>query len=122
MLHRCSEALGIAYQIADDLKDLAADEGPSDVAAMRPSILLAIARDRAAGEDREFFDAVWRRASDASANEIHRRFGALDVEDEARRLLADYEARATRSLEPLTSADLKGLLRRVVYRIFRRRP
>ena len=122
VLHRCSEALGIAYQIADDLKDLCSDDGPSDVAAMRPSILLAIAHERAGPGDREFFDAVWRRASDAPADEIRRRLEALGVEDEARRLLVDYEARATRSLEPLTSADLKGLLRRVVFRIFRRHP
>jgi len=120
VLHRCSEALGIAYQIADDLKDLDSDEGPSDVGAMRPSILLAIAHERADAADREFFDAVWRRASDVPADAIRRRLEALGVEDKARRLLDDYETRATQSLEPLTSADLKGLLRRIVFRIFRR--
>jgi geranylgeranyl diphosphate synthase type II len=120
VLHRCSEALGIAYQIADDLKDLDSDEGPSDVGAMRPSILLAIAHEQADAADREFFDAVWRRTSDVPADAIRRRLEALGVEDEARRLLDDYETRATQSLEPLTSADLKGLLRRIVFRIFRR--
>ena len=120
VLHRCSEALGIAYQIADDLKDLDSDEGPSDVGAMRPSILLAIAHERADAADREFFDAVWRRASDVPADAIRRRLEALGVEDKARRLLDDYETRATQSLEPLTCADLKGLLRRIVFRIFRR--
>lgn len=120
VLHRCSEALGIAYQIADDLKDIDSDEGPSDVGAMRPSILLAIAHERADAADREFFDAVWRRASDVPADAIRRRLEALGVEDKARRLLDDYETRATQSLEPLTCADLKGLLRRIVFRIFRR--
>jgi geranylgeranyl diphosphate synthase type II len=120
VLHRCSEALGIAYQIADDLKDLDSNEGPSDVGAMRPSILLAIAHEQADAADREFFDAVWRRTSDVPADAIRRRLEALGVEDEARRLLDDYETRATQSLEPLTSADLKGLLRRIVFRIFRR--
>ncbi len=120
VLHRCSEALGIAYQIADDLKDIDSDEGPSDVGAMRPSILLAIAHERADAADREFFDAVWRRASDVPADAIRRRLEALVVEDKARRLLDDYETRATQSLEPLTCADLKGLLRRIVFRIFRR--
>ncbi len=122
VLHRCSEALGIAYQIADDLKDLNSDDGPSDVTAMRPSILLAIAYEGAAAGDREFFGAVWRRSSDAPADEIRRRFRALDVEDKARRLLEDYEDQATRCLRPLTSTDLKSLLRRVVFKIFRRRP
>jgi len=89
---------------------------------MRPSILLAIAYDRAGAGDREFFGAVWRRSSDAPADEIRRRFRAMGVEDEARRLLEDYEDQATRCLRPLTSTDLKSLLRRVVFKIFRRRP
>jgi len=122
VLHRCSEALGIAYQIADDLKDLHSDDGPSDVAAMRPSILLAIAYQRAGAGDREFLETVWRRSSDVPADEVRRRFETLGVEQEARQLLADYEDQATRCLEPLTSTDLKQLLRRVVFRIFRRQP
>jgi geranylgeranyl pyrophosphate synthase len=124
VLRRYSEALGIAYQISDDLKDYEGDDDPSDVLAMRPSILMAIAHDRAQGDDRRFFDAVWRRSppeTDAPAtiaDEIRRRSDALGVCPEARRLLAVYEETATRSLEPLAGPDLKALLRRVLYKIF----
>ena len=122
VLHRYSEALGIAYQISDDLKDGRGEGDPCDMMAMRPSILLAIAYDRARGPDRPFFEAVWRRTAGAPAEEIRRRLTALGVEEEARRLMAAYEDAAMRSLEPITSSDLKGLLRRVVSKIFRRLP
>src|SRR6266850_7520415 len=42
-----SEALGIAYQIRDDLSDHAAESEPSDLAALRPGLLLAIAYEKA---------------------------------------------------------------------------
>ena len=118
VLRRYSQALGIAYQIADDLKDLCSDEEPDDLVAMRPSIVLAVAYDRARGEDRQFFEAVWRRSSDAPADEVRRRIETLGAREEARRLLVRYEDETMRSLEPLTSTDLKGLLRRVVFKIF----
>jgi len=122
VLHAYSEALGIAYQIRDDLKDCRSGGDPDDLLAMRPSVLLAIAHQRAAGDDRRFFDAVWRRcgpeACDAAG--VLRRLEALGVEAEAERLMQTYEESAIRCLEPLTSAELKGLLRRVIFRIFRR--
>ena len=120
VFRRYSEALGIAYQIADDLKDLRSNDEPNDLAAMRPSILLAIAYERARGKDRQFLEAVWRRSCEAPVDEIRRRIEALGVEDEARRLLTRYEDEAMRCLEPLTQADLKALLRRGLFKIFRR--
>ena len=131
VLHRYSEALGIAYQISDDLKDHEGGGEPNDIVAQRPSILLAIAHDRARGDDRRFFDAVWTRSgrpadaegaaalAAARAEEVRRRCDALQVCKEADRLLRLYEASAIRSLEPLVSPDLKGLLRRVLCKIFR---
>jgi hypothetical protein len=45
-------------------------------------------------------------------------FETLGVESEAHRLLAAYKDEAVRCLEPLDGAALKGLLRRVIFRIF----
>jgi geranylgeranyl pyrophosphate synthase len=123
VLHRYSEALGIAYQIADDVKDLHDGPEPDDLAAMRPSILLAIARERArSDDDRALVDALWRRQADVPPEEVRRRFRDLSVEADARRLMAEYDTEAVRSLEPLTCPDLKGLLRRVVFHIFHSLP
>ena len=120
VLHRYSEALGIAYQIRDDLKDWHGDGEPDDGLAMRPSILLAIACERAQGADRELIESVWRRSirPEDAAEPLKRLVAELGVEDEGRRLLAAYKDEAVRSLEPLDGARLKGLLRRVIFRIF----
>ena len=117
--HRYSEALGIAYQIADDLKDNHDGAEPSDVAAMRPSVLLALARERAEAEDADLLERLGQRGDEVNAGTVRRCFRRLGVEAEARRLMAEYDDRAVRALEPLTCADLKGLLRRVIFKIFR---
>jgi geranylgeranyl pyrophosphate synthase len=120
ILHRYSEALGIAYQIRDDLLDWHGQGEPDDQGALRPSILLAIAYERAQGEDRRFLQTVWTRQAppDAVADRIHRLFDALHVRQEATRLLETYRDEAVASLEPLPSIALKSLLRRVIFKIF----
>jgi len=72
-----SEALGIAYQIRDDIEDLS-----EDAAALRPSLFPAISREQAS------------------------------------RLLETYTEEAIRSLVTIDNASLKGLLRRVIGKIF----
>jgi geranylgeranyl pyrophosphate synthase len=120
VLHRYSEALGIAYQVCDDIRDWHGDGEPDDGLAMRPSILLAIAYERAAGDDRKLLESVWRRSisPEDAAEPLKRLVAELGVEDEARRLLATHKDEAVRSLEPLDGALLKGLLRRVIFKIF----
>jgi geranylgeranyl pyrophosphate synthase len=120
VLQGYSEALGIAYQIHDDLKDLRGVDEPDDVLAMRPSILLALAWEAAAGADRAFFEDVCRRRDGADADEVRRRMDALGVAAQARSLMREYEQAALGRLESLTNADLKALLRRVIFRIFHR--
>ena len=122
VLHRYSEALGIAYQISDDLQDYSGHGDPDDLSAMRPSILLAIAHERASGQEREFLESVWQRTRSPVENaaEVRRLMENLKVPQVARRLLASYQEEAIRSLEPLASDALKGLLRRVIFRIFGR--
>ena len=72
-----SEALGIAYQIRDDMEDRTAD-----AAAKRPSLFPALSR------------------------------------EQARRLLESHKDQAIRSLVTVDNACLKGLLRRVIGKIF----
>ena len=72
-----SQALGIAYQIRDDLEDRA-----GDAAALRPSLFPALSR------------------------------------EQAKHLLASYKDEAILSLAKIDNAALKGLLRRVIGKIF----
>jgi geranylgeranyl diphosphate synthase, type II len=101
-----SDALGVAYQIRDDLEDIAVHD-------LRPSLPLAIAYERAKGEDRDTLERVWWREQAVPENLV----SAL-AESRCRDLLESYRERALRSLLALTNPSLKGLLRRVAAKIF----
>ncbi|HEY7171420.1 MAG TPA: polyprenyl synthetase family protein [Vicinamibacterales bacterium] len=115
-----SEALGIAYQIRDDLDDLAAG-ATSDVGAGRLSLPIAVALERAAAkpEWRPVFTAAWARslAPEAIA-QLREGLEALQVEDRCRMLLEGYKEQAIHALADVDSPTLKGLLRRIVGKIF----
>jgi geranylgeranyl pyrophosphate synthase len=115
-----SEALGIAYQIRDDLDDLAAG-ATSDLGAGRLSLPLAVAFERAAAktEWRPVFTAAWSRSLSADAlAQLREGLDALQVEERCRTLLEGYKEQAIRALADVDSPTLKGLLRRIVGKIF----
>jgi geranylgeranyl pyrophosphate synthase len=127
-----SEALGIAYQIRDDLSDLGATGETSDIAGLRPSLVLAVAFERAtleaAGADKALaekrgahklsLEAHWRRLSTATAAEIEALYLELRADERCRTLLESYKEEAIRSLRDVENPNLKGLLRRVIGKIF----
>jgi geranylgeranyl pyrophosphate synthase len=116
-----SESLGIAYQIRDDLEDWRNEGDSSDFERRRPSLILAIAHKRAQpGRERNVVEALVRghaRYADVAAElrAILRERGVLEKAEE---LLEAYKEQAVRSLRFLSNATLKGLLRRVVGKIF----
>jgi len=120
-LDRFSDALGIAYQIRDDLEDIQRQGPGSDAEAARPSIVLALAYEQSQGGERAILEALWRRTLRPEdlprARQAIAAAGGVEV---AERMLRDEEERAIRSIEGLSNADLKGLLRRVIGAIFDR--
>jgi len=121
-LTKYSEALGIAYQIRDDLEDLDGDDGRAgdDLRALRPSLPLALAYERAKGEQKALLDRVWRRTSldEALFAEVRRLIADGGAEERCRGLLDAYKEQAIRTLPALEQAGLKGLLRRVIGKVF----
>ena len=115
-----SENLGIAYQIRDDLSDLGAKGETNDLVGLRPSLLLAVAHERAKADQKEILDSVWRRKLPEGSTfaEIEAMYTELKATDRADTLLATYKEEAIRSLRDLENANLKGLLRRVIGKIF----
>ncbi|MFB3893797.1 MAG: polyprenyl synthetase family protein [Phycisphaerae bacterium] len=119
-----SQALGVAYQIRDDLDDFSGHRGGNggddDVKAMRPSLLLAMAHEKATGAGRELLEAVWRRQDGhaSRAGQLRQVFGELKVRQQARGVLDSYKEQAIQSLRALDNSNLKGLLRRVLGKIF----
>jgi geranylgeranyl pyrophosphate synthase len=119
-LAKYSEALGIAYQIRDDIQDLAGDAG--DVCGARPSLLLAVGleRGRAHDEHAAVLAPAWRReaVTRESRAAVLDSLAALKVQERCEALLQGYKEEAIRSLAYIENASLKGLLRRVVGKIF----
>jgi len=120
-----SEALGIAYQIQDDLDDFTGESDSDDLADLHPSLILAIAYKRAnEGAEQALFEDIWRgvrkigKPGSASRMEVDALLGDWGVAQKARDLADAYEQAAVESLHELTNPSVKGLLRRVVGKIF----
>lgn len=115
-----SEALGIAYQIRDDLSDMGASGETNDIAGLRPSLLLAIAHDKAKDVQKEWMASVWKRTlpEGVTFSHVEQLFVELGADARARTLLETYKEEAIRCLADLENPNLKGLLRRVLGKIF----
>src|SRR6266550_2130172 len=119
ILSKYSEALGIAYQIRDDIEDLAEEADCGDIAALRPTLPLALAGERTRGENLQLVQKFWRREpSNGDSKHLRSLLGELQVADRCRGLLDAYKEQAVRCLADLENASLKGLLRRVIGKIF----
>jgi len=121
VLAQYSESIGIAYQIRDDLEDFDGQSDSHDLRDLRPSVILSIAHKRAAaGEETDLLEALWTRKCefDDVADRLQRIIEERGVTEKARDLLDAYREQAIRSLRTLSNPTLKGLLRRVVGKIF----
>ncbi|MFP4104549.1 MAG: polyprenyl synthetase family protein [Phycisphaerae bacterium] len=121
VLSHYSEALGIAYQVRDDLQDFYGSEDPSDVMANRPSVVLAVAWERADGEDRKLIEELWCGGErfDTDPARWTAIFKDLRVRAVTESLLEGYKAEAIRALCRLDNLSLKGLLRKMIAKVFR---
>ena len=120
VLHTYSEALGIAYQIRDDLSDLGDTGETNDIAGLRPSLLLAVAHEKAKDAKKELLASVWRRQLPAgtTVKDIEALYTEVGADLRAKTLLETYKEEAIRCLQDLENPNLKGLLRRVLGKIF----
>jgi geranylgeranyl diphosphate synthase type II len=121
MLGKFSEALGIAYQIRDDLDDVMGSIDSNDAEAMRPSVIMAVAAERAKKEDKVLMESLWRHkiAYADVRTQVDQIIGQYDALERCGELLEAYKEEAIRCLRTLESASLKGLLRRVMGKIFK---
>jgi len=120
VLANYSDALGIAYQIRDDLSDLGGTGETNDIAGLRPSLLLAVAHEKAKGEQKEALASWWRRQPlpGLDPEKIEALFLEVQADVRVQTLLETYKEEAIRSLRGVENPNLKGLLRRVLGKIF----
>jgi len=116
-----SEALGIAYQIRDDVEDMNNGSVTNDLVAGRPSLPLAILHERVKANpaELEIVERAWRRQSNPEdLAKIDTLFHEYGIGDRCRSLQESYKEQAIRCLAKLDNTSLKGLLRRVISKIF----
>jgi geranylgeranyl diphosphate synthase type II len=118
VLRKYSESIGIAYQINDDLEDCRDGAESDDLSKGRPSVVVAIAFKRAEGAEKELISTLFRPATAPVNGEVHAVFKTSRAIEKAEELLEAYKEDAIRSLRFLSGPTLKGLLRRVVGKIF----
>ncbi len=119
VLGQYSEAMGIAYQIRDDLEDFGNGGDSSDLQARRPNLLLAMASERAPADKKDTLAALWQKPVPPNAlTDLASLYRDLAIEPAAATLMERYRNEAVESLRPLSQASVKGLLRRVIGKIF----
>jgi len=120
VLRQYSRSLGVAYQIRDDIDDLHLRESCVATSPTRPSLLPALAYEMAGDNDKKLLESIRRGhvESDKGQEKIASIFARLKVEQAALNLVESHKARAIGALGRLKNAALKGLLRRVVGKIF----
>jgi len=120
VLTRYSRSLGVAYQIRDDLDDFRGPDNSLEDKVGAPSLLTALAFEMAQDDDRKLLESMWRRrtAPAGARQRITGIFAKLKVEQAALGLMKFHKSRTIGALAPLKNGALKGLLRRVVGKIF----
>ena len=120
VLEQYSRSLGIAYQIRDDIEDFHSTDESAALNATRPSLMLALAYERAGRAEKGLLESVWDKSAEASGRieEIEKVLAELKVEKLASDLMESYKSRAIGCLYQLSNSELKGLLRRVIGKIF----
>jgi len=119
VLRQYSESLGIAYQIHDDLDDLRSPHSEEIFTGKRPSILLALAYENANERDKRQIERLWdRSATHADLVSARQMIASAQIEASAWCLMEAYKSQAIASCIALKNAGLKGLLRRVIGKMF----
>ncbi len=119
ILKKFSNALGIAFQIRDDMLDFFGDDGGADIAAMRPSALLAMVRQECDKNISTIIDNAWQSKTLSQTQQviIQNEAKRLNLQPKAIKLLNDYKTQAINHLNNLKNKELQNLLSLVISKI-----
>jgi geranylgeranyl pyrophosphate synthase len=127
-----SKALGVAFQILNDLKDWEGDSdnkllAGQDVLAGRPTLLLALALEGLAPPEREQLLSLLGSARDGTTAElvvarVRRLFDKAQVFAKAEKLVEKYRARAEALADDVEPTELRELLYYLVDSVLDRQP
>jgi len=132
---RLARALGIAFQIRNDLKDLAGDAAnqrkATDICGRRPTVLWALALERlhGCGEDVDTLptrieqnhhhetNGHARPPAGLDCGAVQELYARLEIVPEAERLIAEHVAKAHGIIDEIEEARLAGSLRPLLNRL-----
>ncbi len=108
-----TDALGIAYQINDDLAD-------DKLNSIEPSILLALAYQRANEQQKRLLNSVCLcdNPSHDSKTAVRELMAELKIKSAAYDLMEFYKLKAINSLSGVDNSSFKSLLRKLIGKIF----
>jgi len=120
-LRHFSEALGVAYQIKDDMEDAAVLTGSeAEGRRVAPGLCLGLAFELADARERDVLLAACSTGWNSDA--AHCLGGIVvrgQIQSKSRQLLEHYKNETLRAIAPLQNVGLKSLLHRTVTRILR---
>jgi len=116
VLNNYSSALGIAYQIKDDLEDFNLNNLDNAFNTIQPSLVTAIVN-REHPEKMETWFNDFQNADALNKKEIWQQPEIRSGIKEAEQMLLDYKLMALRSIKDLKSPSLKILLTRLLNKI-----
>jgi len=115
VLTEYSQALGIAYQIRDDIDDM---HKPDETAGL--SVLFALAYEKADDQQKQLLDTVFltEKPSLQNSRAVADLFISLNLKDALYNMMENYKRQAVNCLSGLHDRNLKMLLRRLMSKIF----
>jgi len=115
-----SRALGVAYQIRDDIEDYYGWGDGEGLDVMRPSVLMAMAHGLGDARQRAILEKTWGDGADGptTQEDIQAVLARMRIDRPALNLMESYKSRAIGALAGLRNSNLKSLLRRVISKIF----
>lgn len=117
ILRNFSKALGIAYQIQDDIEDFIHVEEQGDLQARRPTLLYALACESASS-----VFTLLKSGTVYPYPTVLKKLNIKEITQKAWALYAEYRDEAIRTLKPLHHVPLKSLLYRLIYKILKNPP
>ncbi len=116
ILGEYSKALGIAYQIQDDIEDFNQESNINDINSLRPSLIIAILGEKSPLKMQSFYQRYHKKDISASTELFlwAKNEGAIHI---AKKMLDEYKQKALDILDQVEDANIKILLFRLVNRI-----
>ena len=124
ILKEFSRALGMAYQIKDDIEDLedyrlsecsSEDRSTGHNTSFKCSLLFSIAYENGSEDERELLCLCLKK--EVESGSCMKLLSSIRTLERANQLYEHYKNKAIRSLYPLKNAPLKSLLRKIIHKI-----